>query len=63
MIMVVEDNDDEPSGTICDSSLSWDKPQHRTWYIRECDFPCHDDVIIRLCEDDVIVDQGNVVTS
>ena len=30
-------------------------------YMRKYDFPCHDDVIIRLDEDDVIVDLGNVV--
>ena len=30
--------------------------------MRKCDFLCHDDVIIRLGENDVIVDLGNVVT-
>ena len=30
--------------------------------MRECDVLCHDDVIIRLGEDNVIVDYGNVVT-
>ena len=30
--------------------------------MRKCDSPCHDDVIIRLGDDDVIVDLGNAVT-
>ena len=30
--------------------------------MRKCDFLCHDDVIIRLGDDDVIVDLGNIVT-
>ena len=30
-------------------------------YMRICDFLCHDDVIIRLGEGDVIEDLGNVV--
>ena len=34
----------------------------RFLYKRKCDFPCHDDVIIRLGKDDVIVDLGTVVT-
>ena len=40
----------------------------KTWgcttllYMRKCDSPCHDDVIIRLGDDDVIVDLGKAVT-
>ena len=30
--------------------------------MRKCDSPCHDDVIIRLGDDDVIVGLGNAVT-
>ena len=33
-----------------------------TLYIRKYDFLCHDDVIIYLGEDDVIIDPGNIVT-
>ena len=29
--------------------------------VRNCDYPCHNDVIIRLGNDDVMVDLGNVV--